>query len=414
MAALTDPTVEFMSQFGDESKWLVKTRVPLFKPHERIKTDAKGVKKVAYVVTADDMAEIAANMRINQAKGVPARMTIGHVNPDHNTPETDQPQVVGYWLNAEPGTFGPDNEPCVYVDAYAKRECAADVKGRPYRSAEYYPATKDIRGAALLTRDPQLDLGTVEIYARRKGAYLYSAPGEFYMADEAAEVEKLDDVGPELMSADGEPEGHKEWSANMEHYSKRNEWIGYAMHCYQQNQASAPSATNDQIPGDAKPAGETKEPEMERLKRDDAAVNYARITGEVNELKRARDSDRATIAQLTAERDLAVCERMVKQLQAEGYQLQAADEVPALLKKSPEGREEYVALIKKHATPVLTGMVFEPYSGNAEGPLPAKQTKLTAEQAAKAARFAQQDPNNSSKRWKQATSCLLAGEPLPD
>ena len=399
MASISDPTVDFMAQFGDQSKWLVKSRVPLFKPHERIKTDAKGNKSIAYVVTAEDMDEIAANMRANQAKGVPARMTVGHVNPNHETPETDQPQVVGYWLNAEAGKFGPDGEPCVYVDAYAKRDCAADVKGRPYRSAEYYPSTKEIRGAALLTRDPQLDLGTVEIY---KGAYFYSAPGEFYMADE---VKDLPDVGTEKIESDGEPEGHKEWSANMEHYAKRNEWVGYAMHCYQQNQTSAPGATNASQP-EAKPA---KEPEMERMNRDDEAVNYARLAAKVEELTSAREADRKTIATLTAQRDREQCERMVKQLQLEGYQLKTAETVEKLAKKSPEDRDDYIATIKQFAVPNPTGTLIETYSGKMDEPGKAK-TSLTAEEAGRAAKYAAGD----TKRWEKARSCLLAGQPIED
>lgn len=425
MASLADPTVEFLNQFDDESKWLVKHRVPLFKPHERIKADSKGGKSVAYVVTAADMKVIAANMRKNQSKGVPARMTIGHVNPDHNTPETSQPQVVGYWLNAEPGTFGPENEPCVYVDAYVKRECASDVKGRPYRSAEYYPNSKEIRGAALLTRDPQLDLGTVEIYARKRGAYLYSAPGEFYMSDEVKQAERLDDVGPEMLEKEGsepdgdEPEGHEAWKANMEHYAKRNEWVGYAMHCYQENQSSAPSATNSQIPDDdtgkAKPAASTEDMEMQRMQRDDAAVNYARLAAEIDQLKKARASDMATIASLTAERDREQCERMVRTLQAEGYQLKetTADLVAKLVKKTPEARDEWVALVKTYVAPIPTGQMIEVYHENGfEGGEKAKPkpTALDAAQAAIAARYAKGD----NQRWEKARSALLAGQPLED
>ena len=74
-ALLDDPTLEFMRQFDDLSKWIVKCRVPLFKPHDRMKLDPNtGKQFVAYSVTRNDMPQIAANMRRNQQKGVPARI----------------------------------------------------------------------------------------------------------------------------------------------------------------------------------------------------------------------------------------------------------------------------------------------------------------------------------------------------
>jgi hypothetical protein len=236
----------------------------------------------------------------------------------------------------------------------------------------------------------------------------------------AEDTSKLPEVGdkkidgdPDLIQAGDEPEGHEGWKTNMEHYAKRNEWVGYAMHCYQQNQASAPSATNEQIPDYAEPAKKKEDAEMQRMQRDDAAVNYSRIVAELSDLKQARESDRATIAALTAERDREQCERMVKQLQLEGYQLKVADEVPALLKKSPAAREEYIATIKRFATPIPTGQMIEVYSGTGfEGGEKAKPktNALDASQAAKAARYAQGD----NKRFEKARSALLAGQPLED
>lgn len=354
----SDPTIEFMAQFDDESKWVIKRRVPLFKPHDRMKVNEKtGAEFVAYSVTRNDMPQIAANMRRNQKKGVPARITVGHVSGDPDHPETDQPMVVGYWLNAEPGTFGPDNEPCVYADAYVKRDCANEVKGRPYRSAEYYPGSKDIRGAALLTRDPRLDLGTVELYRIPDDAYFYSAPGEFYMADEIETKE----TGMHPIS--DEPEGYSAWSKGMEHYSKNNPWVGYAMQLYS---CATPSATNGGIPGEP----EKKEPEMERMQRDDEAINYARLSKEIGELRNELKARDAIIGKITAERDVEQCERMIRTLQAEGYQLKekTPDLVAKLLKKSPEGRQEWVDMVRELSTPVPTAgsHEIEVYGGPVE------------------------------------------------
>lgn len=354
-----DPTIEFMAQFDDESKWVIKRRVPLFKPHDRLKVNpATGKEFVAYSVKRTDMPQIAANMRRNQKKGVPARITVGHVTPDD--PETEQPIAVGYWLNAEPGTFGPDNEPCVYADAYVKRDCANTVKGRPYRSAEYYPDSKEIRGAALLTRDPRLDLGTVELYLK-DGAYAYASPGEMYMADEI----ETKQIGMKPVPVDDEPEGYAAWCKAMEHYSKKNPWVSHSMQRYSE-QASAPGATNGSIPDET----EKKEPEMERMQRDDEAINYARLNSRLDALQKELEARDAVIAKITAERDVEQCERMIRTLQAEGYQLKekTPDLVSKLLKKSPDARQEWVDMVRELSTPIPTAGShdIEVYGGTVE------------------------------------------------
>src|SRR5207302_1457650 len=53
------------------------------------------------------------------------------------------------------------------------RDKLAVAKNRPFRSAEYYPSTKTIRGIALLVRDPYLDMGIVT-YVGETVPYLYS------------------------------------------------------------------------------------------------------------------------------------------------------------------------------------------------------------------------------------------------
>lgn len=324
MPAQADPTLEFMAQFADESKWIVKRRIPLFKPHDQMKV-VDGQEVVAYSVTPNDIPQIAGNMRRNEKSGIPARLTVGHI--DKTATENNQPRAAGYWLNAQPGTFGPDNEPCVYADAYVKPDCAADVKGRPYRSAEYYPATKDIRGVALLTRDPRLDLGTVELYAAPEGAYFYAAPGEFYMA-EAIETPKVDDYGA--------------FKTLMERYAKEHT---------------------------TKPEPVVKPPDVERMVRDDDAVNYARLSAELESLKTQLKSRDEAITSLTLDRDKEQCERMVRTLQAEGYQLK--DDTPTLvgklMKKSADDRAEMVQMIRDYSPKgAPTGPMLEIYQGHVE------------------------------------------------
>ncbi len=111
--------------------------------------------------------------------GVPTRIVDGHIHTDPNIPEAKQPALLGFALNPRVGAFGPTQTPCVMVDTHIRRDKLAIARDRPFRSAEYYPSTKTIRGLALLVRDPYLDMGIVT-YAG-EATYFYS--GENFMSD---------------------------------------------------------------------------------------------------------------------------------------------------------------------------------------------------------------------------------------
>ena len=404
--ASADPTLAFMAALADKSKWVIKRRVPIFKAHDRFKLNPKtGEKFVAYTVTDADLYAIAENMREAEERGEPARLTVGHVTPGE--PETQQPKVIGYWLNARVEAFGPSNELGIIADAYLKRETAIEAKGRPYRSAEYYHGTKELTGAVVTTSDPALKLGTVELYRVPKRCDFYTAPVQcdLYegsaMADEKEEKkegeEKPERIGmkpADEKEATGEPEGHPEWAAHMEHYASKNPWVGYAMHCYTENAGGAgmPGATNEQIP--ATPAAPAKEEEMNRMSRDDHAVAYARLETRLKQLEESN-------ATLSKERDEAVCERMVRQLQAEGYTLR--DDTPTLVKKlvakSPADRDEMIQLIRDYSPKgAPQGPMLEVYSGHAEDdPAKFKPATPAREQVADLAKRFAGDPAGFEK-----------------
>lgn len=395
MALLADPTVEFMDRFADESQWIIKRRVPVFKPHRysRTKPRYEGDRfPVEYTVTESDISKVVQKMNASQEKGVPARLTVGHVNKAKT--EDLQPKVVGYWLNAKVGKFGPEGETCILADAYVKKSCRDEVKGRPYRSAEYYHDARELRGVGVFTSDPALELGTVELYSLPEGAVFVPIEGEIYMATENTC-----------------PEGHDQWAKHMDHYCNSQPWMKHAMETYQ---ASAASGTNVTIPA-AGAAPKKKDDvedavEAERMQRDDELATYAKLEGKIAELQNDRENDRKLISKLTVARDRADCERMVKQLQLEGYSLKTAATVEKLVKKTPEAREEWIADLREHATPEPVRDMIETYQENVEGPPAAKPTSLTPEQAAQAASYAAGNPS----RFEKARSCLLSGQPLPD
>src|SRR6202041_3106088 len=143
--------------------------------------------------TEDDLDEIAQNMReIQDEDGVFGRITDGHIIPntkDKAVPESAQPELLGMFANPRTGTFGPQDVPCVLVDTFTyKRDKPI---GRLYRSAEYYPKAKTIRGMALLLREPELDMGVVP-YNMGKGT-----PDDFYVCyaanfDEAVRINAME------------------------------------------------------------------------------------------------------------------------------------------------------------------------------------------------------------------------------
>lgn len=162
-----DATLDFLARLNDPARWVVVRDVPIFRPHTRRNQDGS----VKYTVTEHDIQSIAATATAKERQnGVAGIITLGHRLTDPRAPEPQQPRVVGYLRNMRPGTFGPEQVPCDLVDAYYKREDWDEARLYPFRSAEYYPAKREITGVALLVRDPELELGVVS-YATEANHY---------------------------------------------------------------------------------------------------------------------------------------------------------------------------------------------------------------------------------------------------
>jgi hypothetical protein len=169
MAGTADPTLEFLQAFDDPSKWVIKRNVPIFKPH--VKRDKDG--NFLYEVTEADLPEILANLQAaKQNLRVVPKVTLGHVHLQKDWPEQQQAPIVGYVPEARVGRFGAN--PAILGDIYVRKEDDAKVKGYPFRSADYYPQTKEITGVAMLIRDPELDLGMVSLHRDKGPCYQYA------------------------------------------------------------------------------------------------------------------------------------------------------------------------------------------------------------------------------------------------
>ncbi|VTS08553.1 nucleotide exchange factor GrpE [Tuwongella immobilis] len=334
----TDPTLEFLRRFNDPNLWVVERAVPIFKPHKRSKKLPNG--QVASIeVTAGDIPEIAQQMVQLERSGTPARITEGHLKPD--LPESMQPDLLGFCRSPRVGRFGPQQELAVVADLYYLRDKAERAKRYPYRSVEYYPPTKEIRGVALLMRDPQLDMGIVHYQLEVNSMTNTPAPAPTPTPE-----------GDEALSPAEEKLAQKYWK----HYMKQYAWMGKAAAHYEGGGGGAsamPSATNGGMPAlsDSSPPPAT---EAERMQRDQMAVQFQRMQAEMTALRTQAEREK--------------CERLVMQLEAEGYNLQRAVEVQRLLPLTAAERTNHLDYVRQCYSRQPVASPIRVYSGHVETP----------------------------------------------
>lgn len=163
-----DPTIDSLELLKDASRWVVKKNVPIFIPHVRKGPNGQEL----YRITENDLRDIAAVCNSRAAEGVLGKLQIGHTLKDK--PETEQPPLAGLFQNYQPSRFGPEGKPCLSADFYYLKSQFETSKKYPFRSAEYYPNTKEITAVALLQRDPELDMGML-LFDRKGPCYFYSS-----------------------------------------------------------------------------------------------------------------------------------------------------------------------------------------------------------------------------------------------
>src|SRR5262245_30333925 len=105
-AVLSDPTLESLKRFEDESLWVVRRGVPVVDPHDGPE-DAEG--NPQYRVSTATLYEIAANCNRREAEtGDVTPLVLGHLQKDvrdkdgqviQRAYEAGQPKLVGYARN---------------------------------------------------------------------------------------------------------------------------------------------------------------------------------------------------------------------------------------------------------------------------------------------------------------------------
>jgi hypothetical protein len=349
-AAKTDPTLDFLAQFDDPSRWVVVNDAPICRPHRRSVRRPDGGEDVVEVTVAD-LARIASEMQWREREsGVVPVMTIGHRQQnDPAFPETEQPPVVGFARNARVGTFGPRNIPCVVGTLYYKREWWPEAKEYPFRSMDFFPPTMAVTGVALLKRDPFLQLGMVT-YEQGDGMNEKPAAKRPDDEDEHDRDAQAHDQGGE--SGDDKP-------LTLKYLKKHPAWQ-YMCQQYEASRIAAQGPPADDAkqappempkPGDRDQSDDQDEPEKfeaETMQARRGPLTYqarlAALEGRVQSLERGNTDLAAKLARKESE-------FLVYQLQLEGMKALAQPEsasklVDRLATMPPAQRYAYVSEIR--------------------------------------------------------------------
>lgn len=287
---MSDPTIDFLSSLNDESKYVVRRNVCIFKPHRRRTKNGGEI-----VVTRDTLPEVVSAVdRLRRDHGVVIPFGPGH-RKSGDADETSQPPIWGFQVNPRVGTAGPKGEPCVLVDEHVRKPYAGEAAEYPFRSPEYYPQTREIRWTALLKRDPFLDMGMSVFYGTDEAVVSYQA---------------------EAVAADEPPNGEPTMS----------------------------------IVATPPPAVTKEDYESLRMQLDQQSVSYARIEADNKRISDENQSLRDSVSGLQKQLDRNECEKLVIQLEAEGYQLEdRASEIEDLVDLITEPkRQKRAAWIRKH------------------------------------------------------------------
>lgn len=352
---LSDPIGASLARLDDPDLWVIEVGVPVFCPHVRRGPDGN----VLYEVTDSDIPVIASESAKLEAKGTIPRQTIGHVNLAPDADESKQPPLIGFERNFRVGTW--QGRPAVVCDVYTRRDKWEQAENFPYRSAEYRPKSKQIRGVARLLRDPWLDLGTL-VYDSADGPVYFYAMGS-PMPDDKKPDEAPPTPAPAATDETPEmtPEEQKVADKVYRYFLSANKWMS---HCAQKYQNGEPAAAGPAFPGGNNttvPTEKKKDEETVPNQSPEQTVQYAAIEERCKKLE-------AQNATLIADREGEKVDRLLDQLEkVELYQFDREDERKAMLAMDTAGRAKRADSIRKFHHRLPGGEMIQTYQGHAEG-----------------------------------------------
>lgn len=379
---MSDPTLDALAQFEDESQWKIIPDVPLFDVHQE--KNEKG--EVVRDITPDFLQELAdtCNLR-EEATGDVSPSGAGHLlrDPDGKpVKETDQPAIWAYYRNFHVGEFGPSKKTALLADCYVKPEHYDEYVSYPRRSVELWWKDKIIDWVGALRRTPKRDLGL--IVAHKTGPiYTCEAP----MTDDLA-------AGRTQTEGDDDPMVAKCMSAFMAHPQMKQmqtfmaESAPVIQHLAKKYAAEL-GAGNGAIPEPSKvePQNDEKLKPEEHARKADDALHFAKVERENAELKKQMADTSAKVDSLVGQYQRKDREGKLITLQREGYQLDVEEEMKEFAKATDEQFAGHLARIVKHYQKDPTGPMLRIAGDNDHIPVPTRDTGLSEDKLQEALRY---------------------------
>lgn len=344
--------------FNDGSKWAVFPNIKVFQEHTRTAKTKDGQSKTIKFDKAK-LERIAEKSNRRDEIGQPCPLVLGHT--EDGKPETEQPDDVGYARHFKT-VYDKDRKKWINVaDYYIRREDLDEATKFKRTSVEVWADDEFFDPISLLKRTPQLDMGQW-IYSRGGKLKLrYSMDDELHdderdmggVHDEVEEGPVEPDEEPR--EPEGEEEGHdgpedvhpRDWETFrkcMKHHTTKYGMGDGGVAGKPKPKAAMPPKRDD---GQYRRKGENA-----RMRQDSESVRYARlerlVESSLKESRNAIEGLKAENQNLRYEREAAVCERMVSELETAGYHLDRATEVERMVGMSDDDRQRHVKYIRSN------------------------------------------------------------------
>lgn len=366
---MTDTATRSLEHITGSGEYVPVPGVPVFDVHDEF--DAKG--NLVRRFGQRELQELAEHCNDRERTGDLSPFGPGHTVD--GAPEESQPPVWGYARNFRVARFGPGQKLGLVADFYVRRQLRtadgrmvdgeAYMKEFPRRSIELWAKDKIIDWIALLRRTPQRDLGLLayskvslekqapwdmgdKLYPDAKRsrplAAALSATGKLRYAMEDSMPDPTTPPDANTPAPDPDeltPDEQKSADRNMKHYRKKDPLIRYMCSKYgpeaglppespdpqgPERNAAFPGPTNAAVPAPDAPDSKYQYP-AGKNKGDDPHGDYKDDNARKGQPDRYAAENARLKAELERERRLVRYERDLRELAADGYDLDLGEEL---------------------------------------------------------------------------------------
>lgn len=195
-------------QFNNDD-FVTVASVPILDEHVLTARDGD-VEAVVDAAFLEDVAENCNGRFASTGDAVP--LVVGHTVP--NAPETEQPPIVGYATNFRVGDFNDTGRQAIYCDFHVHKEHENALRDYPRRSVELWVRKREIDPISLLgATTPERDLGILR--------YSRTDSDPFHYARECPSMQKptkyaADDADAVKDAEKNESSGSRELSSKID------------------------------------------------------------------------------------------------------------------------------------------------------------------------------------------------------